>query len=70
MVQGVRNTMQYLDGVLETNSRVVCWPEKGIVNGQAVRIVMAYLRNNPDKLHEDEVILTMLAFKSAYPCDE
>lgn len=67
MVQGVRNTMLILDSALDQRLRL-CWPEKGIDNGQAVRIVTQYLRNNPAKLHEDEVFLAMLAFRSAYPC--
>lgn len=67
MVQGVRNTMIILDSVLDKRLRL-CWPEKGIDNGQAVRIVTRFLRSIPAKLHEDEVLLTMLAFRDAYPC--
>lgn len=65
LVQGVRNTMQFMgnDGSIK-----VCMPENGIDNGQATRIVVSYLRKNPASLHENEVVLTMLAFIDAYPC--
>lgn len=65
LVQGVRNTMQFMgnDGSIK-----VCLPENGIDNGQATRIVVSYLRKNPASLHENEVVLTMLAFIDAYPC--
>ena len=45
-----------------------CFPEKGIDNGQATRVVVKYLKNNPALLHEDEVLLIILAFLEAYPC--
>lgn len=65
LVQGVRNTMQIMgnDGSIKA-----CLPESGIDNGQATRIVVSYLRKNPASLHENEVVLTMLAFIDAYPC--
>ncbi len=65
LVQGVRNTMQFMgnDGSIK-----VCLPANGIDNGQATRIVVSYLRKNPASLHENEVVLTMLAFVDAYPC--
>ena len=65
LVQGVRNTMQVMgnDGSIK-----VCLPENGIDNEQASRIVVSYLEKNPASLHEDEVVLTMLAFIDAYPC--
>lgn len=65
LVQGVRNTMQIMGS---DSSTKVCFPDNGIDNGQATRIVVAYLKKNPASLHEHEVLLTMLAFADAYPC--
>ncbi len=67
LVQGVRNTWLYLQDSLPKDMQL-CWPEQGINNGQAVRILVRFLRNNPAKLHEDEVLLAMLAFRNAYMC--
>jgi hypothetical protein len=67
LLQGVRNTMVILDTALELPLRT-CWPKDGINNGQAVRIVVRYLKDNPEQLHQDEVFLTLLAYKAAYPC--
>jgi hypothetical protein len=68
LLQGVRNTMIILDSGLDPSLRV-CWPKEGINNGQAVRIVLHYLKANPEQLHKDEVLLAMIAFRSAYPCN-
>ena len=65
LVQGVRNTMLYMGNEGEIKA---CFPEKGIDNGQATRIVVNYLKKNPALLHEDEVLLIMAAFIEAYPC--
>ncbi len=46
----------------------VCFPEKGIKNDQGVRVVIKYLKDNPAKLHENEILLIMLAYANAYPC--
>lgn len=67
LIQGVRNTMQLLGEDVPLSIRA-CLPERGIDNGQATRVVVAYLKKNPALLHKNEVVLTMLAFLDAYPC--
>lgn len=62
-LQGVRNVMQVFQR--ETN---ICWPKKGIDNGQAVRIIMKYMRDNPSTLHEDQLVIVIRAFRQAYSC--
>jgi hypothetical protein len=69
LMEGVRNTMIALNGFLEPKAKVVCWPSNGIDNAQAARITLKYLRENPNKLHVESVILTMLSFKAAFPCN-
>lgn len=46
----------------------VCIPELGIENSQAVRIVMKYLNDHSNKLHEPDLTLVVKAFQEAYPC--
>ncbi len=65
-VLGVRSTMRIFLEASESDK--VCFPESGINNGQATRIVLSYLRKNPMTLHKDEVLLTIRAFAEAYPC--
>ncbi len=63
-LQGVRNTMY----VMSYNRSIkACMPD-GVSNGQALRIVTAYLKKHPESLHEHEAILTVKAFSEAYPC--
>lgn len=67
MVEGVRNTLVYLNEYLESDLRI-CWPKDGIPNGQAVRILVKYLKEHPADLNDDQTLITMMAFKDAYPC--
>lgn len=67
MVEGVRNTMLILNSSLPEKMKI-CLPPTGIKNGQAVRVVVKYLNDNPEKLNEDSTLLTMLAIAHAYPC--
>ncbi|MNV92649.1 hypothetical protein D3C71_1872670 [compost metagenome] len=45
-----------------------CFPENGIQYGQAVRIVTRYLSDHPASLHKSGSMLSIEAFKAAYPC--
>ncbi len=67
MVEGVRGVLLIYEQNVPKNLRV-CFPEGGINNGQAARIVTKYLHDNPAELNEDATLLTILAFKTAYPC--
>jgi hypothetical protein len=67
MVEAVRGVLFIYDQQIPQNLRV-CIPAGGINNGQAARIVSKYLHDNPAQLNEDATLLTILAFKQAYPC--
>jgi len=62
MVIGVRDTMSIM--TLNNEKIKVCFPKGGITNGQSIRIVSHYLKNNLSELHENEILLAM----QAYPC--
>ena len=64
-IQGVGNTLQLMNNSGGIN---LCIPNVGIRTTQSVRIVTSYLRANPQKLHEHEVILVTLAHKEAFAC--
>lgn len=66
-IDSVRSTMAYYKDELP-NYLKMCLPETGISNGQAVRIVVKYLKDHPAELHNEETLLTILAFTTAYPC--
>lgn len=67
IIEGVRTTMVVLNGNLSPELRT-CFPPKGIINEQAIRIVVKYLEDNPAKLNEDRAVLTATAYNQAYPC--
>jgi len=70
IVEGVGSTMDILskDEALSNVYRV-CFPEDGITGHQAVRVVVKYLLNHPQDMHHSEVMLVMVAFLDAYPCE-
>lgn len=45
-----------------------CLPVSGIPVIQAVRIVVKYLKEHPEQLHEDGMSLTIAALKNDFPC--
>ena len=66
---GVRTTMAMFNREITDDSILrACFPEDGINNGQAVRIITSYLKKNPAELHMHESILAIMAFLDAYPC--
>ncbi len=44
-----------------------CIPD-GVTTGEIVRVVVKYLKDHPNKLHEDAGILVFWALSGAYPC--
>lgn len=65
----------FLDGVsLATsqggNGKVICTPERGITNDQAIRIFVKYLRGNPKVLHESGRMSLFVALAKTFSCEK
>lgn len=45
----------------------VCFPSASTI-GQDARVLVKWLNDHPERLHEDANLLTFTAFQSAYPC--
>ena len=66
----------YLSGftdshAIETPSQprpLYCFPKEGIEVGQQARIVVKYLRENPEILHESARSSIAISFTHAFPC--
>ena len=63
----------FLDAIsLMTNfanaDKIACTPERGIPIDQATRILVKYLRENPEALHQSGRILLYVALTKAFPC--
>ncbi len=56
-------------GTLDTYERLMafCTPD-GVKMGQTVRVVVKYLENHPERLHEHVPLLINEALKEAFPC--
>jgi uncharacterized protein YoaH (UPF0181 family) len=49
--------------------RHICVPD-GVSTGQAVRIVVKWLRNNPERLHYPASVLALAGLRDAFPCSK
>ncbi len=69
LVKGIHLTLAFVREISGNEAAInTCIPES-VNHGQAVRVVLAYLRANPAKLHLDEVVLIIRALQEAFPCD-
>jgi hypothetical protein len=69
----------YVAGFLDANSlattqsgtqKVICTPQRGITNDQAIRVFVKYLRENPKVLHESGRMSLFIALAKAFPCEK
>lgn len=67
----------YISGFLDATSltsfstngeKNICTPDQGIANDQAVRILVKYLRENPEVLHQSGRTSLYVALAQAFPC--
>ena len=63
-ITGITDGLRYLD--FENR---FCLP-KGVTHGQTQKVVVKYLRENPQRLHEHYVPIILSALKEAFPCKE
>jgi len=66
-VNGIMETVAIMSLTSTSIGIKACIPAE-VTTGQAVRVTIKFLRDNPSELHESGVILTMLALAKAYPC--
>lgn len=67
---GVINSVMALQGLTNPSlpKTQTCMPKPAIQVGQAARIVVKYMTENPDKLNLDDGVLVLIALQRAYPC--
>lgn len=68
-VGAVMDTMTALYYDLPKEAKA-CFPENGIQYGQAVRIVTRYMSEHPASLHKSASVLSIEAFRAAFPCSK
>ncbi|MCP1454570.1 Rap1a/Tai family immunity protein [Pseudomonas kilonensis] len=66
LVEGVLKTMQSLNRHLSSEFKT-CFPERPVTVGEAVQVVVDYLRTTELK-DTDDATLAMFAIQDAYPC--
>jgi hypothetical protein len=67
LLRGLANmNMAWQDHTKDT-SMFFCMPTES-TTGQWMRVVVKYLQEHPERLHEEDITLASLAFTSAFPC--
>lgn len=61
--------LEYLKIKDATVSPMMCFPSTVVVD-QLVRVLIKYLEDNPDKLHEDAGVLTFYALAGSFSCSK
>lgn len=67
-VEAANQTMRFMQLMPNANPPLACFPENGLQNSQAIRIVLSYLKSHPEKLHQTKVSLAINSFIDAFPC--
>ena len=68
-VSGFLDAMSITTTVTQSK-KVVCTPDHGITNDQAARLLVKYLRENPDTLHQSGRMSLFVALAKAFPCNK
>jgi hypothetical protein len=66
-VQGI-NEAHSLTTQLSKSKPLYCIPKDGMSTDQLLRVLVKYLRSNPEILHESGRIHVLIAFRRAFPC--
>lgn len=56
-----------LKNIYSGRDRIICVPNN-VTRGQAARVVLKYLKNNPETLHYPASYQTLVALQKAFPC--
>ena len=62
-----------VEAILETMSlhpTPACRPPKGVTTRQGLQVLVKYMSDHPEQLHEKTVILAIKAFRQAWPCSQ
>ena len=71
LIEGIKAMTHLAHGIGHKGILNICWPnDTAIINGQAVRVVLSYLRKNPQDLHTDQSYLVLSAYRDAYACSD
>lgn len=57
-----------VDEPISAVQHMVCLPEHGSTNAQVALVIVKFLRDHPERLHEDRTALMVDALSGAFPC--
>jgi hypothetical protein len=66
---GLNDAMNFNNAKLEAPQRIYCVPPESVTSWQIQLVVIKYLEDHPEKLHEEAVVGVMDALTKAFPCE-
>ena len=66
-LSGVANMNIFWQTRTKDTSMFFCLPPEGIIN-QLMRVVVKYLQEHPEKLHDPDIAVASMALANAFPC--
>ena len=68
-INGVLDTLTMWNAINEADFKIACFPD-GVSPLQLIRVVVKYLNDHPEELHEAAIVLTFRAASTAFPCSK
>ncbi|MEH6811293.1 MAG: Rap1a/Tai family immunity protein [Motiliproteus sp.] len=69
LLQGVREVNRLYEGK-NASEAYFCLGSQRLSHSETAKLVVDYLQQNPQRLHQNESILTVQALRQAYPCQQ
>lgn len=69
-ISGLIDGHQITSNILKPEKKFLCLPKDGISNDQAVRIVVKWLNEHPEELHQTARVAVLVALRNAFPCGD
>ncbi len=66
-LEAIKQFLYELDAYAQQNN--ICFPDFGISNGQAARIIVNFSEEYPEKLREHKLNMVIDALSYAFPCN-
>ena len=66
-IHGNGATLDFAQGYYGKNDSPYCIPD-GVTNGQVAHVIVKYLEDHPERLHESDIGLVFHALRAAFPC--
>src|SRR5262249_2989702 len=68
-ISGIMDMNGYLRALKLVQKPLFCPPQE-ITNSQAVRVLVKFIEDNPERMHHEGPVVAVIAFSRAFPCQQ